>query len=326
MPRFQRQETLTVFSRYFSLMCTFRRVWESHTTSELYFIFRKNQSFSSSLPERESVPLQSRTFNRELQCVCAVIGARDDVIETITLNGHLGIRIHVGSPVCRRDGLPVHCHFDRDWFTCAGSGDDVYVLRVVLVGYLRARCAVLCVFRFEIPCAAQVERVELELVGVGNGQILYTRLPLRTVAEIFIAIGTEIRFRRLHAAEIDRDDVARRCGRREIWYWKIETLRALDERKLDLLFRAVIVPFARIVVDDVAIGVDEIVVGPELAAEGVPRAVLVVQNDRVRDAELLHRIGDIRIDMLEGEFRSGNADNNESVGCILFVPGLHIRN
>ena len=74
-----------------------------------------------------------------------------------------------------------------------------------------------------------------------------------------------------------------------------------------------VVALAEVDVPDVALGVDEVVGRPVLVVVGVPGPVVVVDGDRVVDAEGGGLRPDVGDDVLEGELRRVDADDDEAV-------------
>src|SRR5436190_18983497 len=79
------------------------------------------------------------------------------------------------------------------------------------------------------------------------------------------------------------------------------------------------------VIADAALRIDEVMGGPESVVERAPQIVAVVERDRITDAEIADRAGDVRRLALEGELGRVNADHDEAVLAIFLVPRLHVR-
>ncbi|MCY1401498.1 hypothetical protein D9M71_166180 [compost metagenome] len=75
---------------------------------------------------------------------------------------------------------------------------------------------------------------------------------------------------------------------------------------------------------DASVGVDEVVRRPVLVVEGAPDRVVVVDGDRIVDAELAHRLGHIAYIALEGEFRRVHADHHQPLVAVFVRPGFHV--
>ena len=69
------------------------------------------------------------------------------------------------------------------------------------------------------------------------------------------------------------------------------------------------------------LGIDEIMRGPVMVVEPAPQSIIVVERDRVADAEILDRFADIGGVALEREFGRVDADHHQAVLGILLVPG-----
>jgi hypothetical protein len=94
---------------------------------------------------------------------------------------------------------------------------------------------------------------------------------------------------------------------------------------LDHALGFVVLALAEVRVPDVAARIDEIVRGPILVAERAPELVVVVDCNRIRDAELLHFAAHVLQILLERELRRVDADHDEPFVAILLVPRLHVR-
>ena len=86
-----------------------------------------------------------------------------------------------------------------------------------------------------------------------------------------------------------------------------------------------VVPLTEVDVTHDALGVDQVLGRPVLVVVGVPRSVVVVDGDRVVDAERLGLRLDVADDVFEGELRRVHADDLQPVGGVALVPGLDVR-
>ena len=89
--------------------------------------------------------------------------------------------------------------------------------------------------------------------------------------------------------------------------------RRSAEQRADHALGLVVVALAEVRVADVAAAVDQVLRRPVLVRVGVPRAVVVVERDRVADAEAAHRRADVADVVLEGELGRVHADDHEPV-------------
>ena len=71
--------------------------------------------------------------------------------------------------------------------------------------------------------------------------------------------------------------------------------------------------------------VDEVFGGPVMVVKGIPRRVVVVERDRIVDAQRSHRPPDVRRDVLEGELGRVDADDHETLRAVRGVPALEVR-
>ena len=91
----------------------------------------------------------------------------------------------------------------------------------------------------------------------------------------------------------------------------------IGEQLADQPFGRGVVALAEVDVADVAGGVDQVVGRPVLVAVGVPRVVVVVDGDRVLDAEIGRLAAHVGDDVLEGELRRVHADHHQAVVGVL---------
>jgi hypothetical protein len=71
-------------------------------------------------------------------------------------------------------------------------------------------------------------------------------------------------------------------------------------------------------------GIDEVLGRPVLVAVGVPGAVVVVHRDRVVDPQRARLAAHVGHDVLEGELRGVDADDDQAVLLVFVVPALDV--
>ncbi len=98
----------------------------------------------------------------------------------------------------------------------------------------------------------------------------------------------------------------------------------LGQQALDRLLGLIVMALARMQVPDAPLGVDQVVGRPIVVVKGAPQLAVVVDGDRIGDAEIPDGLFDIGLVALKGEFRGVDADDNQALIAIGLVPGLHI--
>ncbi|SMP00021.1 hypothetical protein SAMN06265221_1562 [Paracoccus laeviglucosivorans] len=96
------------------------------------------------------------------------------------------------------------------------------------------------------------------------------------------------------------------------------------QQLLDHPLGAVIIPFAEVVMPDLALGVDEVMRGPILVLEGAPDGIVVVDRNRIGDRQVGHGLFDVGKLFLKGEFRGVDADHDQSLILVFLGPGPDI--
>ncbi len=88
--------------------------------------------------------------------------------------------------------------------------------------------------------------------------------------------------------------------------------RALAEQRADRASVSRVRALAEVRVADVPVAIDQVVGRPVLVAEGVPRAVVVVDGHGVADAVLADGAPDVADDVLERELGRVHPDDHEA--------------
>jgi len=100
-------------------------------------------------------------------------------------------------------------------------------------------------------------------------------------------------------------------------------MAGLGEELADDALGTVVPALAEMVVAHAPPGVDEIVGGLIVIVEGAPERIVVVERDRIGNAELPDRPAYIFGIALEREFGRMDADDDEPVWPVALGPGLH---
>src|SRR5262249_19302382 len=133
---------------------------------------------------------------------------------------------------------------------------------------------------------------------------------------------TDVRLRRLNIAIGRR----LRSGSRDFAITVERQLRViLLEQLLDVILGLVVLSLAEVMITDATRGVDKIIRGPELIAERLPDCIIVVERDRIRNAELLHCPPHVVWVFFEGELGSMDAENDEACVFVSIRPGSYVR-
>ncbi len=102
-------------------------------------------------------------------------------------------------------------------------------------------------------------------------------------------------------------------------------LAGFGQQLADHVLALAVLAFAEMVVADLALRIDEVMRRPVLVVEAAPDRIVVVQRDRVVDAQILHRLGHVGRILLEREFRRVHADHHQAVVLVLVGPAAHVR-
>ena len=91
------------------------------------------------------------------------------------------------------------------------------------------------------------------------------------------------------------------------------------------LLRLRVVALTEVHVADVSVLVDEVVGRPVVVAVRLPGAVVVVERDRIANAEPLHGGAHVAEIVLERELGRVHAEDDQALRAVARVPGLQIR-
>ena len=172
------------------------------------------------------------------------------------------------------------------------------------------------------PRAAEAPRVERQPARIAvdgrliePGDVLLRERVGLPIPEIALGcperapVGRHLEAARLHIDEVEVE--LRRAG--------------VVEELLDDHLGHPVLALAEVVEADPALGIGEIDGRPEVVREGAPHAVVVVDGDRIRDAELGDLGGDIRAGPLEAELGRVHADDGQTGASVLGIPGAQVR-
>ena len=79
------------------------------------------------------------------------------------------------------------------------------------------------------------------------------------------------------------------------------------------------------VVNNIAIDIDKIFARPIFISKGIPGGVVVIKHDWEINPKFFHSFFYVSFFFLKSKFRRMNANHNQSVIFVFFIPCGHIR-